>query len=237
LGNGADIFNAATAIPTFATGSQVFGENGEDRITANGFNSLVLDGGNGSDTIAASGEFIKILGGSGADQLTLDGRVGVVDGGSGADTITAINTFGNVFSSNTLTGGSGLDTFIIQNTNLFEVSNRGNSAIVDNADQILGGFDIITDFQRGETLDVPASALAPLPVPTTSSFGRMVLTDGQYATFRGDYLGTGTFRVDSANGHDLIVAWDTANGVDGNFLDQGAVVLLGLTDASGIVFA
>jgi hypothetical protein len=239
LGRGADVFDASTAVPPFTNGSSVSGDNGADNITVHGFNGITISGGNGEDTIIASGESHNISGGRGSDNLTFDGRASVVDGGAGEDVITVINNFGNVFSSNTSIGGAGTDTFVTLNENLFHVFNfGGNELFVDDGDFVTGGFDLIQDFEAGETLDIPASAQVFSPIATASDgFERWIdLGDGQFTAIRGEFLGTGTFEVDSANGTDLLVAWDPADGVDGGVADQGAVVLLGVTDTSGILF-
>ena len=89
-----------------------FGNPPTETIAYSGIGHVVLDGGDGSDTIRDPGSGTLILGGSGDDTIIIDATDGSgvwLDGGEGSDAYDI--QFGNLFGPVVVadTGGSGSD--------------------------------------------------------------------------------------------------------------------------------
>jgi Ca2+-binding RTX toxin-like protein len=230
LGNGKDVFNSATA-QGWADGSEVFGQNGVDTIIAVG-NDLTLDGGNGVDSITATGNNNDLVGGLGSDKLSATGIGNTLSGGNGADTLISVSagTLLQVGAGNTLEGGSSKDTFRLSNASDLNVTNDTNH-LIDGGDQIVGVFDVISDYQRGENIDLNVKTEIDTLLGLDAAH-HPLLGDGEYAGIRGDITGAGQFMVDP-HGGDLLIIYDQANGVDDTSL-QGAVAVAGVTSLAGV---
>ena len=168
-------------------------------ITVSGNNGATIYGGLGND---------KIVGGPGNDTII---------GGPGADI---------------LTGGAGDDTFVLMSKNdtgYSMIEDKDGSGNISNGDEIIGQFDVITDFQTsasggGDKLDI-----TPISGIDKGNGGNTLDLDyHQYEIIKGNWdSNTDTFEVDSNNGKDELVMFDI-QGVYGD--DDAAVVLLGVTD-------
>jgi hypothetical protein len=116
--------------------SYLSGGDGNDWLEAKG-SKAILDGGSGDDflyaTSTSDSSNVKLYGGDGNDTLEALGRHNILDGGAGDDII-----FGHPLQ--TLTGGTGADTFILaSNTPFNQVT--------------------ITDYNQGEGDKIDLSAL------------------------------------------------------------------------------
>src|SRR5262249_17527225 len=91
-----------------------FGGDGNDTLSSTGSGQVVFDGGNGND---------MLVGGSGADVLRGGSGDDYLDGHGGADTLGAGDGNDGVFGTidqlvgDTVTGGTGTDTFEVWGTN------------------------------------------------------------------------------------------------------------------------
>lgn len=116
FGNGADQITLKFQTEGFGSGTQVFGNNGNDAIVIyaqdqslpfSQATGLLVDGGRGDDAItivAATGE--QVRGGAGDDALRITGSQNTVSGGSGDDAISA--SYGFYIPSNYFGGGNSL---------------------------------------------------------------------------------------------------------------------------------
>ena len=98
---------------TAATGATAKGGKGNDRMEADGDQSLLV-GGAGNDVLRLDGGFSKVLGGAGDDYISSFGPTNTVNGGIGNDTISF--TFGMVSkigaTPSVIRGGAGNDTLM-----------------------------------------------------------------------------------------------------------------------------
>ena len=231
-GSGADLLTVT------GTGNSAFGESGNDHLIATGYDyhlsrySFVYEATNN-----------QLIGGAGNDLLESHSTPAMRSG-------YAYTTEG--VAGTIMTGGPGHDSFLLRNTSDLIVANDADGTI-SQGDILRGVIDEITDYQTGEQIDIGAPTLlqqvtlstgpqhiqdpsnAGTPVPLSDAHKHPVLADGTYAAFRGDITGPGEFVVGTA-GHDLLVVYDTANGVDAP-LYQGAVALHGITDVHQVLFA
>jgi Ca2+-binding RTX toxin-like protein len=282
LGNGKDVLTMSS--PDIGWGTQIFGQNGADRITldllqlgdvfvsgGNGRDEIVLwssdgnalSGDNGNDILRAFGTDNRLCGGSGADILEVGPGSSsgspavasfgnVLDGGRGDDLLIStsfVADFGRpaypAGLGNTLTGGAGRDSFQLTGRGDLHVTNEAGDGVVSDGDEVRGLMDVITDYRRGEVLDIAADARVDDVAVTEETphfptgFGErhqhLVLADGAYAAFRGTYEGPGSFTVD-AGGGDLLVVWDVLDGVDDPVFG-GSVALLGVTRLCDVLIA
>src|SRR3981189_2157302 len=138
-----------------------------------------------------------LVGGLGSDKLSATGIGNTLSGGNGADTLISVSagTLLQVGAGNTLEGGSSKDTFRLSNASDLNVTNDTNH-LIDGGDQIVGVFDVISDYQRGENIDLnvktEVDTLLGLDgfLPT---YQHPLLGDGEYAGIRGDVTGAGQF--------------------------------------------
>ena len=233
LGNGDNFFDSLS-VSDWINGSQVYGGNGDDTITARGYaptlaGNLLVSGGNGDDTLLLDAGNSTALGGNGDDLLISFG------GGSGMG------------RGNTLSGGPGQDTFRFTNSgNLVVTQDAGGDRVVSDGDVFLGPTDVITDYGPREFIqlrtyggpeDVPPPVriedVALIPDPLSATYFRPVVGDGEYALFRGDFAGEGVFTV-ASGGDDTLVVYDAFGGGD-NDIAQGSLVLLGVTDPGSVL--
>ncbi len=117
-GNGGT--SSATVI--VAVGTVQNGGNGNDTLTGNGGNDILI-GGNGQDTLIGNGGNDTLIGGNGTDLLLGNAGDDLLYGGNGTDTLEG--GLGN----DTLTGGYGGDVFVFASGD---------------------GTDTITDFSLGQ---------------------------------------------------------------------------------------
>lgn len=239
------------------------GGNGQDEIVLTSSRGNSLYGDNGNDILRVFGSDNWLSGGSGDD--VLEAQPGssfgspatasvenTLDGGRGDDLLISnsfVADFGRpaypVWLGNTLIGGAGRDTFQVTTRGDLHVTNDAGDGAISEGDEIKGLIDVITDYRRGDVLDIAADTrveeVALTPEGLHRPFGdaefhqHVVLADGAYAAFRGTYEGRGTFTVD-ATGGDLLVVWDVLDGVDETVFG-GSVALLGVTSLSNVVIA
>ena len=82
---------------------------------------VVIEGGNGDDTLRGSSEPDEVTGGAGNDRLEGDASADVIDGGPGNDNISAGD------GPDTATGGPGSDTFAMSDGNDTVYANDGEA--------------------------------------------------------------------------------------------------------------
>lgn len=85
--------------------------------------NLIIEAGNGADTVQGGSGNYRIDGGNGNDSITTGSGFGYVFGGSGDDTITGGN------GTNTLYGGDGVDTIVGGRGNDYIEGGAGNDVI------------------------------------------------------------------------------------------------------------
>ncbi len=219
----------------FADDSAIFAGNGDDTIIIDGFFSRILvDGGNGDDLILFTTRNFRpeIRGGNGDDEIHVDAIFAHVDGGRGDDIIYSKSET-LLIPGNVLTGGKGEDTFVIQNlTQLF--TQNDTDGLASQGDQFGGGFQVITDYQHGDRIDLPVATRVQQVALANVAGGKVAeLGDGQYAFLHVRQTGDGTFTVDAA-GPDLLVVYDQLDGVDDKTA-VGGVLLQGVTSPQDVL--
>lgn len=172
------------SIVAFGIGGVVSGGEGDDLIAVQGSLERV-DGGAGNDTIFADsadyGGGTPVFGGAGDDLITLTNSPGFqigsdANGGDGNDTIsttTYLDSSGTTFD--TLTGGTGADTFELA----FNGTNETNSGVVTTITDFRPGFDFLVF--RGDdpdTADTLISDVTLTEAPDGSFTDVSFRTDG-----------------------------------------------------------
>jgi Ca2+-binding RTX toxin-like protein len=106
-------------------------QGGDDAITVTG-NTASVTAGSGDDTVAVTGSSATVLGGAGDDEITAsaDGTVDL-NGGAGDDTIDISASTDEVSSSDTIDGGAGIDTLVI------DVTDAATLTFFDNFEKIV----------------------------------------------------------------------------------------------------
>ena len=233
--------NQSQYIDEVASGQNYLGGNDMDYFYIRG-DGNILDGGNGADTLGAWGGQNTILGGNGDDRMgafseqlspPTDNRL---DGGRGDDVLYTSGVFGSgVFGVGAqLTGGSGEDTFVLrQNSDVLtaNLDSYGRPTVTE-GDMIQGVFDVITDYQSGELIDIGVSTLRTDPVGLSHYWpghSHLVLNDDEYAFIHGNWDGNGSFVVDAAGG-DLMIVFDNDPSNEYYFEYNGSVILAGVSD-------
>ncbi|MFC4167799.1 calcium-binding protein [Teichococcus aestuarii] len=232
-------------------GNKVLGGSGRDSIIASGNKNLLL-GETGNDSITATGNDNTAFGGAGDDVIAMTGQNAsgnAAHGGSGNDTLSAFGydnrLYGgageDVLSSRSfsvgqgiqvgdgtvMSGGSGADRFVLNNTSALSVLDNGDD-VVSAGDTFRGVIDVITDYRAGEVIETGATTRVSGPVALdelqTIPPGNLgaVLAAGEYALFHGALTEAGVFSV-AAAGPDLLMIYETANSADPTA--SGAVVL------------
>jgi hypothetical protein len=252
LGNGDNAFESAF-VPDWTNDSRVFGGNGDDDIAARALSPtitsrLLVRGGNGDDSIFLDASNSVALGGNGDDVLTsIGGLDNTLRGGNGDDLLISFGGGSGMGQGNVLRGGNGEDTFRFTNPgNLVATKDAGDDRAVSAGDVFLGPMDVITDYRRGELIElrnfggpdeVPpytrVEEAALIVDPLSADRFRPVVGDGQYALFQGSFEGEGVFTVDP-KGYDLLVVYDAFDGDDNN-IAQGSLALLGITDPGAVL--
>jgi hypothetical protein len=239
LGNGSQTFRNID-VDWDPHGSRVFGGNGDDDISAFGFD-LLLSGGNGDDSVAVAGFRNLVLGGNGDDWVGANGRGNVLEGGRGADVVLSVAGGGTyeVGLGNFMIGGPGSDTFVPLSSSDLVVTNDQGDGVVSSGDVVAGMLDVITDYQPGDVIQTNApnrvSAVGfdpyvlppPYIHPPTADHQHLLLSPGEHAIFRGDLTAPGEFTAGAA-GEDLLLVWDRGI-VDAHFF-QWSVVLDGFSN-------
>ena len=228
LGNGRNVFTNISVTPPLVDGDIVDGQNGDDVIDVTG-NDLTLSGSNGDDQIIATGNDNTISGGRGRDELTATGRRNFLDGGQGEDVLSSNSSTSNFFDyghGNTLAGGKGKDFYQITNQSDLIVNNSGDD-LIGEGDQVEGLFDVITDYEMGEIIDINADTRFNGPI-SLDGFGgghlHLLLEDGAYAILTGKSNNNGTFDIGA--GPDSLIAWDNKGGINDPYF-QGSLAVLG----------
>lgn len=88
----------------------LYGGNGNDKINLliTTSDTGLADGGDGNDTIYASGYYVRILGGAGADRIFAESYIQSIDAGTGDDTVTM--RIAETGGDKIFDGGAGYDT-------------------------------------------------------------------------------------------------------------------------------
>lgn len=252
LGNGDDVFDSTLA-PGWTNRSWVFGGDGDDSITASAVpptieSHLLASGGDGDDIIRLGASNSLALGGRGDDVLTAIGGLGNhLGGGPGEDLLISFGGGSGMGPGNTLSGGFGTDLFRFTNAgNLVVTRDAGQDGRVSDGDVFLGPMDVITDYRRGETLELrsfegpedvpPYQRVEEVPLitdPLSADRFRPMVGDGEFALFRGHFSGDNAFTV-ARHGRDLLVVYDAFNGADDE-IAQGSLVLRGFADTDGVL--
>jgi endoglucanase len=193
-----------------ATGNllQAFGNDGNDQLYFNG-NQNQLSGGNGDDTLQANGANNHLFGNAGNDRLGVSGDSNQLSGGAGNDT---------------LSGGSGTDTFVFDGT-AFTPAQSG-SAFFDrilNYDQGTGTFNPA----EGDALDFSALLSTAYNHGSGQSVGSLIRVlespSGTTAIVQIDQDGM-------ANG----VNWTTIARLDGVHPGNGVKIILDRSQPAGV---
>ena len=215
--DGNDVINAGSG------NNVVNGGSGNDSITVGNGNDLV-DGGTGNDTIFGGNGLNTLNGGDGNDEITGGDNVDVIDGGSGNDQIYA-GLGNNAGAGDTLTGGTGNDTF-------YYVARAESSTS-------LSGRDVITDFQSGsDVIDFRyvAEAVAQYGAGALINFSGNA---ADFATAQGA-ITSGDGVLDVVFQQDNNVLWvdlnddGVLNGNDLQIILQGTNALVGADVLSGL---
>lgn len=116
-----------------------FGNPVMETVNYTGIENVIVDGGDGSDTITDPGENTTILGGNGDDTIIIDGTFGngvVIDGGEGSDDYVVL--FGNLAGPVIVadSGTTGTDSLTVQGTS-------GNDSITLTGNEVQNGAETI----------------------------------------------------------------------------------------------
>jgi Ca2+-binding RTX toxin-like protein len=231
-----------------------FGSNGEDSFSITG-DGNVIHAGNGMDTASVTGRNNEVYGENGADNLSASyfnlnplifgglAANNLLDGGRGDDLLSSLGAYGNSVEgiATKMTGGSGNDTFFLRQSSDTLVNNPtpGQTTVTEGS-VIQGVFDLITDYQAGELIDVGATTLRTSPVSLQDQgpgHSHLILNDNEYAFIHGDYSsGSRQFTADE-EGADLLLVYDyDPTSPPGEFFFEygGSVVLVGVTDEASV---
>jgi hypothetical protein len=235
LGKGDDVFNpwTPTRLPDWSAYSVVFGGNGDDTIEATGQVGVVAYGGNGDDSLSIGGFRSprgSAFGRDGDDTLIAVSSSGhTLDGGRGDDLLVSHSTaIGGGFWTDQgayMTGGPGHDTFVLDSRAEVYVFNNPDGTLSE-GDAVTGIIDVVADYEAGELLDLPSTPARGQVGTSGSTAGPDYLntSDGGYGILRGALAGPGRFTV-AADGDDLLIVYQA----DGDAAGQvgGAVAVLG----------
>ena len=239
MGNKAN--NGPQVVYEYADDSSYYGGNDGDYFDIAGDRNL-LSGDNGMDTLVAYGQDNTVRGGNGDDVLVAYSEQrdpptnNVIEGGRGDDVIYTFGVFGYDIRGvgAFITGGSGTDAYILaQNSDVLAANTEADTRdVVAEGDTLHGVFDVITDYQAGEYINVGAYTLRTDPVSLvhyTSGHNHLVLNDDEYAFIRGDWDGGGGFVVNDEGG-DLMIVFDNDPYEEYYPEYNGSVILAGVTD-------
>lgn len=233
--------NGPQYVYEYADDASYYGGNDNDYFDIAGDRNL-LSGDNGMDTLVAYGQENTLSGGNGDDILAAFSEQrdppthNVIEAGRGDDVIYTFGVFGHdtMGIGALITGGSGLDTFVLaQNSDVLasnsEADTRGYLA---EGDTVQGVFDVITDYQAGERIEIGVSMLRTDPIALYNwepGHNHLLLNDNEYAFIRGDWNGGGSFVVND-DGGDLMIVFDNDPYNEYFYEYNGSVILAGVTD-------
>jgi Ca2+-binding RTX toxin-like protein len=210
---GFNVIAAATGASQLA----VNGLGGDDTITANGLPSipLILDGGDGNDTILGSAGADTLIGGPGND---------TIDGGPGADT-AFLGDGDDTFvwnpggGSDVVEGEGGADRLLFNGANIAEIIDiRANGSRLRFFRNV---GNVVMDVDGVERVDFTARAGADTVAVNDLSGTDVTQVNIDLAATPGDTLGDGALDVVSVFGTDAADAFTVA-------ADGAAVVVSGL---------
>ncbi|ONG59148.1 hypothetical protein BKE38_00295 [Pseudoroseomonas deserti] len=231
----------------------VLGGAGDDAIESCGkFN--FISGGEGNDTINVTntrfsyGEVNNVLeGGAGNDRIISDGIGSVLSGGRGDDYLlgsaATMNGFGTVLATGdligtaqTMNGGSGRDYFRF-NTNSELIVEGDQDGVLSQGDEITGLLSVVTDYQKGEGIDIDAGGNSMVSSKVTlggieEGVDHLRMGGYSHAVVRGDMNEPGHFVVDE-DGGDTMIVYNWTN--DSSRFAMGSVVLLDYADEVTVV--
>jgi len=249
--DGNDNFRIGSPIGFIPDDILLSGGNGNDTFFAIGGADNIILGGNGDDEIIGELPYRNTwAGGRGNDTLGVYGSSNTLWGGPGDDLLFSIGhdpglgtlPGDDILPGNILIGGSGQDTFQMRATvsTPYSVPDRacGDPDVLDNGDVVIGPMDVITDYQKGELIDLPDPAKAISEVRLNDrlrddhEIGLPELVRGQYAALRGDLTEPSHFEVSSGGG-DILILYGV-NNTNGEFpagdpTEIGALVILGVS--------
>jgi hypothetical protein len=194
--------------------NDAYGDSGNDVIMAGGTGNF-LYGGGGQDILGSYSHAFY------APPPPPAAPLPTVDGGAG------IPMLGNV-----LNGEGDTDAYILRSTSEALVTDTDASGQLNTGDTITGLLDVINGYSRYETIDVAGTA-KDTSVSFDSITGALLLDSGHYGFVRGDYTAEGTFTVNTTKGVDLLLVYH-ASPDNGGYETEGAVVLVGVTNASNV---
>lgn len=148
--------------------------NGNDQITVNGGENIVLDGGSGNDTLVTTSGADTVYGGLGNDSLNAGSGNDALFGGEGKDTLVAGS------GDDTINGGAGNDSISAGTGDDTIVAGEGNDVIDGGSD-----FDVIEI--AGPSSDYSFSVLGDVVVAQRNDDGAsFVSTNAEVFSFGTD---------------------------------------------------
>lgn len=221
-------------------GLQLYGMDGDDSLKA-GYGWL-LNGGNGNDTVHATGGDNALFGGNGADSLLSGNGRDTLKGGSGDDTIVAGGGNDQLFGrlgSDLLLGGGGDD--LIQGDSADGVFDHADDTLVGGLgnDTLMGGDGAATpwggdvaayrDAAEGLTLTITQGSVATSRGDTDLLSGMEGIQGGN---FNDTISGDGDYWRDGGGGNDFILGGTRPDSLRGG---SGADTLNGAGDNDHIL--
>ena len=209
-------------LSTGAGNNTLIGDGGNDDLATGAGNSN-LDGGNGNDTLATGAGNSTLLGGVGNDNLATGAGNNILDGGENDDYLASPTTSrgsgADTSDGNSLTGGSGADTFFLTKP---ESSTTGGSTTIIDGEVIEGD---------GGTESV--ELISTIADFNTSQGDRIQLNAGSFDVAPGDNSAL-AFNNDTG----ILSLGDTeavriTNGVDADVLANTEVVENGSVNTGG----
>lgn len=213
---------ASTALglsATSASATNMTGSGGRDALTGSSSKDTI-DGGAGNDTIVSGGGNDVISGGDGIDGITLGaGATASVNGGAGNDTITVT---GNLAKTQTLAGGDGTDTLVMNSADLGTTFNGLTTA------EKLALKTAITGIEKLQVTDATAITLDVSTVVNTAEVTTLVFAGANTGTYN---------NLASGSTVELRVATNTPTiSIDSASTGAADVLNIKLTNANDTVF-
>lgn len=174
---------AADALDGDEGNDVLLGANGNDEL-AGGQGEDSLDGGNGNDTLNGGDGNDTLSGGNGKDLLTGGEGSDILVGGRGNDTLLGFSSTSTVAEYDTLTGGTGADTFVLGESK-WGIGPAPNAIVGYLGD----GYATITDFSsaQGDKIQIAGNITDYSLDQTLNLSGGIALDTAIY--YKGDLIG------------------------------------------------